>query len=153
MAASANRLYIPALAPLYKNLEAYALPLLRIAIGLILIPHGCQKFFGWFHGLGFDGFNQLFDKLGYHPGIAYTLIAGTVELVGGICLVLGLFTRVASLFLVIFMIFGAQFTSQKGFFWTQGGAEYSILILVVGLVFLIRGGGLYSLDEGMSREF
>ena len=153
MATTANRLYIPALAPLYKSFEPYALPLLRIAMGLVLIPHGCQKFFGWFHGLGFDGFNQLFDKLGYHPGIAYTLIAGTVELVGGICLVLGLFTRVASLFLVIFMIFGAQFTSQKGFFWTQGGAEYSLLILVVGLVFLIRGGGLYSLDEGMSREF
>ncbi len=153
MAATANRLYIPALAPLYKSFEPYTLPLLRIAMGLVLIPHGCQKFFGWFHGLGFDGFNQLFDKLGYHPGIAYTLIAGTVELVGGICLVLGLFTRVASLFLVIFMIFGIQFTSQKGFFWTQGGAEYSVLILVVGLVFLIRGGGLYSLDEGMSREF
>lgn len=66
---------------------------------------------------------------------------------------LGLFTRVASLFLVIFMIFGAHFTSQKGFFWTQGGAEYSLLILVVGLVFLIRGGGNCSLDQKMSREF
>ena len=153
MAGNSNRLFIPALAPLYEKLDSYALPILRVAMGLILIPHGCQKFFGWFGGLGFERFNQLFDKLGYHPGVAYTVIAGTVELVGGICLVLGLFTRVASLFLVIFMIFGAHFTSQKGFFWTQGGAEYSLLILVVGLVFLIRGGGNCSLDQKMNREF
>ena len=66
---------------------------------------------------------------------------------------LGLFTRVASLFLVIFMIFGVHFTSQKGFFWTAGGAEYSLLILFVGLVFLIRGGGKCSLDSKMGREF
>ena len=111
---ASSRLYIPAFGSIYEKLDPYALPLLRIAMGLILIPHGCQKFFGWFNGLGFAGFTQLFDKLGYHPGAVYTVIAGTVELVGGICLVLGLFTRVSSLFLVIFMIFGAQFTSQKG---------------------------------------
>ena len=153
MAAKRNRFYVPALAPHYDTLEVYALPLLRVAIGLILIPHGCQKLFGWFHGLGFQGFTQLFDKLGYHPGSVFTAIAGSVELIGGICLVLGLFTRVAALFLVIFMIFGIHFTSAKGFFWTQGGAEFSVLIFVVGLVFLIRGGGRYSLDERMGREF
>ncbi len=153
MAGNSNRLFIPALGSLYEKLDPYALPILRVAMGLILIPHGCQKYFGWFSGLGFDRFNQLFDKLGYHPGILYTTIAGGVELIGGICLVLGLFTRVASLLLVIFMIFGVHFTSQKGFFWTAGGAEYSLLILVVGLVFLIRGGGKCSLDAKMSREF
>lgn len=153
MAGNSNRLFIPALGPLYEKLDPYALPILRVAIGLILIPHGCQKFFGWFQGLGFNGFTQLFDKLGYHPGAVYTAISATVELVGGICLVLGLFTRVSSLFLIIFMIFGTQFTAQQGFFWTKGGAEYSLLILVVGLVFLIRGGGKCSLDQKMSREF
>ncbi len=153
MAGNSKRLFIPALGPLYEKLNSYALPILRVAIGLLLIPHGCQKFFGWFHGMGFEKFNQLFDKLGYHPGILFNSIAATIELVGGICLVLGLFTRAVSLFLVIFMIFGAHFTSQKGFFWTQGGAEYSLLILAVGLVFLIRGGGMYSLDAKMAREF
>jgi len=57
-----------------------------------------------------------------------------------------------SLLLVIFMVFGVQFTSQKGFFWTQGGAEYSLLILIVGIVFLIHGGGKWSLDRKMGRE-
>jgi putative oxidoreductase len=40
----------------------------------------------------------------------------------------------------------------KGFFWTAGGLEYSLLILFVGLVFLIRGGGEYSLDRKLGRE-
>ena len=75
------------------------------------------------------------------------------ELVGGICLVLGLFTRVAALFVLIFMINAVVYTSGKGFFWTAGGAEYSILIGIVALVFLIRGGGKCSLDSKMGREF
>ncbi len=66
---------------------------------------------------------------------------------------LGLFTRVASLFLVIFMIFGVQFTSQKGFFWAQGRRRIFAAHSDRRSCVLIRGGGLYSLDERMSREF
>ena len=38
------------------------LPLLRVTLGAILIPHGCQKLFGWFGGMGFARFAALFDK-------------------------------------------------------------------------------------------
>ena len=51
------------------------------------------------------------------------------------------------------MFFSIHFTSAKGFFWTQGGMEYSILILLVALVFMIRGGDEYSLDKKMAKEF
>ena len=40
-----SRYYIPALGNLYASLDRYMLPMLRIALGLILIPHGCQKLF------------------------------------------------------------------------------------------------------------
>ena len=50
------------------------------------------------------------------------------------------------------MINAVHFTSAKGFFWTQGGSEFSILLLVVALVFMIKGGGDYSIDKGMSKE-
>ncbi len=55
MAATAERLC--GRAALHSDLEPYALPILRVAMGLILIPHGCPKRFGWFRGLGFEGFN------------------------------------------------------------------------------------------------
>jgi putative oxidoreductase len=43
-------------------------------------------------------------------------------------------------------------TSAKGFFWAQGGMEYPILIGIVALVFLIKGGGRFSVDHALGKE-
>jgi putative oxidoreductase len=128
------------------------LPLLRITLGAILVPHGCQKLFGMFGGMGFTRFSALFDQIGYKPGAFWVAVVALTELVGGLLLVFGLFTRFAALAVAIFMINAVHFTSAKGFFWTAGGSEFSILILVVALIFLIKGGGEYSIDKAMSKE-
>jgi putative oxidoreductase len=148
-----SRYYVPALASLYAKLDPYVLPLLRVGLGLILIPHGCQKIFGMFGGMGLNANAALFQRLGYSPGMFWGTLVGCTELIAGTLLVLGLFTRPAALSIVIFMIFSIHFTSAKGFFWSNGGMEYSILILLVALVFMIRGGGEYSLDKSMPKEF
>jgi putative oxidoreductase len=148
-----SRYYIPALGNLYARFEPYVLPLLRVGLGLILIPHGCQKIFGMFGGMGLNANAALFQRLGYSPGMFWGTLVGCTELIAGTLLVLGLFTRPAALSIVIFMIFSIHFTSAKGFFWANGGMEYSILILLVALVFMIRGGGEYSLDKSMAKEF
>jgi len=148
-----TRLYIPAFSGLYDSLEPYALPVLRVVMGLTLFPHGAQKAFGWFGGAGFAKFTQIFDTIGYKPGALWVTIVMLTEMIGGLCLALGLFTRVASLFIAIFMVNAVLFTSAKGFFWTAGGLEYSLIIGIVALVFLIRGGGRYSLDAALGREF
>ena len=150
--ANGSRYYVPALGGIYAKLDSYMLPLLRIALGAILIPHGCQKLFGLFGGMGFTRFSALFDQLGYKPGVFWVAVVGLTELVGGLMLIFGFFTRFAALGAVIFMIVAVHFTSAKGFFWTQGGSEFSILLLVVALVCLIKGGGDYSIDKGMSKE-
>lgn len=149
---NSSRYYIPALAGIYAKLDAYMLPLLRVALGLILIPHGCQKLFGWFGGMGFEKFAMLFDKLGYKPGVFWVAVVALTETVGGLMLVFGFFTRFAALAVTIFMINAVMFTSAKGFFWTNGGSEFAILLLVVALVFLVRGGGELSIDQKMSKE-
>ena len=151
---AANTRYIfPALGGFYERFSPCALTALRIALGLILIPHGAQKLFGWFGGMGYEKFVELFDKLGYKPAVLWLTLVACTEFVGGILLVFGLFTRLAALAVVIFMIVAVNFTSAKGFFWTQGGLEYSLLIMFVALVFLIRGAGCLSLDSRMRREF
>ena len=71
------------------------------------------------------------------PGMFWGTLVGCTETIGGALLVIGLFTRPAALSVVIFMIFSIHFTSAKGFFWSQGGMEYSILILLTALVFAI----------------
>jgi len=147
-----SRYYIPALANIYAALDPYMLPLLRATLGLILIPHGCQKLFGWFGGMGFEKFAILFDKLGYKPGAFWVAVIALTEVVGGLMLVFGFFTRFAALAVVIFMINAVWFTSAKGFFWTNQGYEFCLLLLVVALVFLVRGGGHLSLDQKLSKE-
>jgi putative oxidoreductase len=144
--------YIPALGSIYSAVDEYAEPILRIALGAILIPHGMQKLFGAFGGMGFAGNAALFERIGFAPGIFWGTLVGCTELIGGILLVLGLFTRFAAAAVVIFMIVGVKFTSAKGFFWTQGGSEYALLIGFCALYFLIRGGGVWSLDRAIGRE-
>ena len=152
MAEAASHLYVPALGKLYAAVNAYAEPILRIGLGAILIPHGMQKLFGSFGGMGLTGNAALFDRIGYTPGMFWGTLVGCTELVGGILLVVGLFTRFAAAAVLIFMIVALQFTSAKGFFWSAGGYEYPLLIGICALFFLIRGGGPCSLDRMIGRE-
>jgi putative oxidoreductase len=151
--AQGAKLYIPALGKIYDATAEYATPLLRIALGGILIPHGMQKLFGAFGGMGLTANAQLFERLGYSPGMFWGTLVGLTELVGGILLVLGLFTRAAAFAVVIFMLNAVYFTSKTGgFFWTNRGSEFSILLLAAALFFLIRGGDGWSLDQKLGRE-
>ena len=148
-----SRLYVPELGGIYSAVGSYAEPILRVSLGGVLIPHGMQKLFGAFGGMGYTANAALFDKLGYTPGAFWGTLVGCTELIGGILLVIGLFTRFAAAAVLIFMLTAIHFTSAKGFFWSQGGMEYSILILLAALVFLIRGAGSYSVDQKLGKEF
>jgi len=152
MAEATQRLYVPALGGIYTAVSEFAEPILRIGLGGILIPHGCQKLFGLFGGMGLTANAALFERLGYSPGMFWGTLVGCTEFIGGILLVLGLFTRFAAAAVLIFMIVAVKFTSAKGFFWSAGGWEYPLLIGICALFFLIRGGGHCSLDRTIGRE-
>jgi putative oxidoreductase len=153
MPENSPRLFIPALGPIYQRFTPCVEVALRIALGAILIPHGCQKLFGWFGGAGLAKFTTIFENIGYKPGLFWVIVVALTEALGGLLLVFGLFTRVAALAVLIFMLNAIYVTSAKGFFWTAGGFEYSLLIAFVALYFLIRGGGACSLDRKLGREF
>jgi putative oxidoreductase len=149
---TAPRPYVPAFSGIYAAFDPIALPLLRLVTGLILVPHGCQKLFGWFGGAGFEKFTGFFDKMGWHPAAFWVALVALTEIVGGLLLAFGFLTRFAAAAIMIFMINAVWATSAKGFFWTQGGMEYSLLIGVVALVFLIKGAGRFSVDYALGRE-
>jgi putative oxidoreductase len=149
---TAPRPYVPAFSGIYAAFDPIALPLLRLTMGLILVPHGCQKLFGWFGGLGFEKFTEIFDKIGWHPAAFWVALVALTESVGGLMLAFGFLTRFAAAAIVIFMMNAVWSTSAKGFFWAQGGMEYPILIGVVALVFLIKGGGRFSIDHALGKE-
>ncbi|BAE52441.1 DoxX family protein [Paramagnetospirillum magneticum] len=144
---------IPAVAPLAQALSPLAEPMVRITAGLLLVPHGAQKLFGWFGGYGLQATGQFFaTKLGLPAGLA--LVAGLIEFAGGLMLALGLLTRpVAALVagMMAVAVFGVHL--GNGFFWTSGGVEYPLMWGIVALAFVIRGGGRFSADALIGREF
>jgi len=149
-----GRLIIPAVGGLYRAFDGIADTLIRVSLGALLLPHGLQKLLGWFGGKGLAANTALFEKLGYSNAWFWSnLVVGT-EVIGSILLILGLFTRPAALAVGIFAFNASLFTGGRaGFFWTNGGAEYSILLCVCAVFLLIRGGGAFSLDRAMGREF
>ncbi|ARJ67222.1 DoxX family protein [Magnetospirillum sp. ME-1] len=143
---------VPAIAPLTQALSPLAEPMVRVAAGLLLVPHGAQKLFGWFGGYGLEATGQFFaTKLGLPAGLA--LVAGLIEFAGGLMLAAGLATRaVAALATGLLLVAAFGIHLGNGFFWTAGGFEYPLLWGVVTLAFAIRGGGRFSADSLIGRE-
>ena len=123
-----------------------------MAAGLLLVPHGAQKLFGWFGGYGIDATGQFFAaKLGLPASLA--VVAGAIEFFGGFLLAAGIATRaVAGLVAGLMAVAVVQVHLPAGFFWTSGGYEYPLLWGIVALSFAIRGGGRYSVDALIGRE-
>lgn len=145
--------FIPALNSLAQALSPLAEPMVRVTAGLLLVPHGAQKLFGWFGGYGLEATGQFFaTKLGLPASFA--LLAGVIEFFGGLMLAAGLFTRPVAALVVGVMAYAAFIVHwSSGLFWTNGGFEFPLLWGVVALAFVLRGGGRYSLDAAIGREF
>jgi putative oxidoreductase len=76
-----------------------------------------------------------------------------LELVGCICLILGLFTRFFAAAFAIQMLIALLFVHlAKGYAAGGGGYEYVLLIGAVCFTIAIRGGGPYSLDRMIGKE-
>jgi putative oxidoreductase len=152
--ATQTQYIIPVLGKLWEGLGKYAYTFLRIAFGAWYIPHGMQKLFGAFGGPGIAGNAAIFDKVGFGPGMFWGTLVGCTEFFGGILLILGLLTRPVAFMFVVFMYVAAfHFNVRFGYFWTKGGMEMPLLLLAIALVILVRGGGEYSLDRKLGREF
>ena len=133
--------------------------LLRIAVGLALVPHGLRNTFGLFPKTGVRSHSvaelatQL-DHDGYRPGKFWAPAISITQLVGGPLLALGLFTRVAALPIVLFLIVSNIERWRVGkYFWNQLGLEYTLMWTIAAIYFLINGAGPISLDHLIGRAF
>lgn len=146
---------LPAFAPLYQSLSRFAEPMMRATVGLLLMPHGAQKLFGWFGGYGLEGTAGFFaGNLGLEPGLFWAGLVGGVEFFGGLFLAVGFLTRpVAAAIAVVMAVAVFRVHLGAGFFWTEGGYEYPLMWGLLALGFALRGAGAYSIDGRIGREF
>ncbi len=136
------------------KLSNLAWPLVRVVTGLLLIPHGAQKLFGWFGGYGLEATGQFFaGSLGMNPGILWAGLAGAVEFFGGLALVFGLLTRPAALAVAVLLAVTLTVHAAQGFFWTNGGIEYPLMWFVLAVAIVLRGGAELSLDKKLGLPF
>lgn len=124
-----------------------SLLLIRLTVGVILFLHGLQKVFGLFGGSGLKNWNTYLKKSFNLPEfVGYT--SAFTEMIFGFFLIIGLFTRVSSIIMIVFMLFATFMVHWKnGFFITKNGYEYCLLIIVCLLSVTIMGGGEYSVDS------
>lgn len=114
---------------------------LRIVAGFLFACHGVQKLFG---GLGGDK---------VPPGASLPFLAGIIELVGGLLILLGFFTAIAAfvasgeMAVAYFMVHQPQGTLP-----IQNQGELAVLYCFVFLYMAARGSGIWSLDGGFRRR-
>ena len=147
-------LYVPAFGKIYRTFEPIAYPMLRIMMGLIFVPHGMQKLFQMFGGAPVAQYGEFFGRMGpfwAHPGWVYYI--GSLELIGGLMVAFGFFTRFAACQLMLFMA-TATFVANapRGWFWTSGGSEAAASWMIVLAYICVRGAGAFSADKAIGKE-
>jgi putative oxidoreductase len=125
----------------------------RVLVGGLFVGHGLQKLTGMFGGGGPKGTGEMFESVGLRPGKANAIAAGAAETIGGGLLVLGLATPAAVAATSGVMITAMrQVHLDKGIWVTEGGVEYTAVLLSTLFGIAERGPGLVSLDRLLGTE-
>jgi putative oxidoreductase len=123
-----------------RTLEPFARSLLRIVAGFTFSLHGMQKLLGLFGGLNGKGATVPFATLLW--------FAGGLELIGGLLLILGLFTSPVAFILcgeMAVAYFKAHF--PHGFLPLLNHGELAVLYCFIFLYLCVAGAGPLSLDS------
>lgn len=130
----------------------------RLGLGLLILPHGLQKAFGWFGGFGFRGTMRYFTEYIGIPGALGVFIIFT-EFIGALLLIAGWATRIWAL-LILGIMAGATLTEhwKNGFFMDWNGQisgegyEYHLAIMLLSVILVLKGGGKFAADRGMMKS-
>jgi putative oxidoreductase len=132
--------------------------ILRLTLGLVMLPHGAQKLLGWFGGYGFDGTMGYFtQKMGMPWIIAFLVIIA--ESFGSLALLAGFLTRFVAASLAVIMLGAITMVHLPyGFFMNwfgqqQGeGYEYHLMVIGIAAALLIIGSGRWSVDREVAER-
>ena len=142
------KLVVPALGGVYRALAPVTELLIRLIAGLSLVSHGYPKLF-----VDPEGNADFFEQAGFTPGLFWSILTGATETFGGLCLAAGFLTRLVCVPILIFLMTAISYHWPNGFYWNARGIEYPLFWSLVVLHFLVRGGGPWSVDAKLGREF
>lgn len=121
--------------------------ILRVATGLIFMMHGWQKL--W---MGLAGVSGFLGGLGFPAPELMAILLIAAELGGGILLILGVLTHwVSKVLAFVALIALLTVHVSKGFFVSEGGFEFILLILAATISLAITGPGRWALGRALRR--
>ncbi len=127
---------------------ALGFAVLRVVLGIVFLVHGAQKVFVFGH----PGVTGMLTKFGIPaPGVA-SIVVMAVEFLGGLALILGLFTRLAAALLAIDMLVALLVVHLKNGFFVPMGVEFVLTLLGGLLALVLAGSGALSLDNRFFRR-
>ena len=131
---------------------SFSLFALRVALGVVVLPHGLQKVFGWFGGWGLSGTLGWFASIGIPAVLGILAIAA--DFAGALALIAGAGARLAAFGIGVNMIVAALVVHRpNGFFmnWAGNqageGFEFHILAAAMSLAVVLGGAGRWSVDR------
>lgn len=143
-----TKLLIPPFGRIYAVFAPFTELLIRLIAGGSLAFHGYQILFG-----NIEGAARFFESVGFESGLLWAWVVGILEFVCGLCLAVGLFTRLAAGPIIVFLIVAiVTYHWEFGYNWEARGIEYPLFWAIVVFHFLMRGGGPWSLDAKIGRE-
>jgi putative oxidoreductase len=123
----------------------YLYAVLRIVVGFPFACHGAQKLFGVLGGLGPSG--------GTAPLVSLMGLAGLIEFVGGLCIMLGWLTDSVA-FIASGQMAAAYFMGHypRGFWPILNGGEPAVLFCCIFLYMASVGSGVWSIDRALGMS-
>jgi len=141
------RLLLPFLKPFYDRAVPLSWLIVRVAVGWNLVVHGWGKV-----TRGPSAFVKAFSDIGLDPALPWIWSALVIEFVGGIALIVGLFTRFFAAAAAVEMLVITFIYWKTGFSWLNRGYEYVLMWGLISFAIALRGGGPYSLDRKLGVE-
>ena len=132
-------------------LVPFAYAFARIWFALVILPSGYEKVFS-------DGASRIAAgnilKTGFYPPMFWAWVVALLEFFGMIMLAAGLLTRPIALLMAIELgVIVVAIQMPNGWYWTSRGTEFAAILFLVCLAFVLGGGGKFSLDRKLGREF
>jgi putative oxidoreductase len=139
---------------LLRTDDSLPLMIVRLALGIVMLPHGLQKALGLFGGPGYSGTMAMFTSQGMPAALAFLVILG--ESAGSLGLIVGFLSRIAGFGISCIMLGAiAMVHLPNGLFMNWSGKqagegfEFHILALGMALAVLVGGGGKSSVDRAI----
>ena len=121
----------------------WSMVVLRVALGVIFLCHGLQKV------TGFAGTVKFFSSVGMP--IMFVYVVTFIEVIGGVCLILGLFTRLAATAISLLMLGSIPTVLHmgKGFI---SGYDFNISLLAIAVALILSGSNTLSLGNRLLKR-